>query len=209
VLVVDDVAANRALVIDLLSMLDFEMFEAENGLDGIAVAQANFPDLIVMDNIMPVMTGLEAARALRTQPAFKQTPIIVASASATETDKLRSLATGADIFISKPIDVNKLVQYIGTLLNLTWLHNATEEELTSRNEISDLLSPPPQAEMETLYQLAMSGNMRNIRKHADYLQTLDERYRPFAEKLRQLAAEFQSEAIVNFVEKYLNTPAEK
>jgi CheY-like chemotaxis protein len=189
---------------DLLSLLDFEMLEAENGQEGVAVAQAHRPDLVLMDNVMPVMNGLEATRCLRAIPSFKNVPIIAASASASESDKAQSLAAGVDTFISKPIDLDKLVQQIGALLHLSWIYEVDEEEVVPKIEGSDLVIPPPE-EMQILHGLAMAGNMRDVRKRALHLETLDERYRPFAGKLRQLAEGFQTEAIVELVERHLES----
>ncbi|MGH8807185.1 MAG: ATP-binding protein [Noviherbaspirillum sp.] len=66
-----------------------------------------------------------------------------------------------------------------------------------------LLVAPPPSEMDTLYRLAMAGNMRDIRQYADHLVQLDACYRPFAGRLRELAREYQSKAIVNLVEQYM------
>ena len=68
VLVIDDVPENRALIIDYLEPLDFMVSEAADGRAGIEAAQVVRPDLILMDNVMPVMNGLEATRRLRRTP---------------------------------------------------------------------------------------------------------------------------------------------
>jgi hypothetical protein len=68
------------------------------------------------------------------------------------------------------------------------------------------LVPPPSEELEVLLQLAMAGNMRDIRQRADYLAKLDKRYVPFAEKLRRLAAEYHSESILNMIENCMKKP---
>ncbi len=57
--------------------------------------------------------------------------------------------------------------------------------------------------MRHLHQLALAGNMRDIRHYAQHLAALDERYRPFADKLQELAREYQSKAILTLVEQYL------
>jgi hypothetical protein len=62
---------------------------------------------------------------------------------------------------------------------------------------------PPEEEMEVLYNLALTGNMRDIRQQAAYLATLHEQYRPFADKLDKLASTYQSEAILNMVKAYM------
>ncbi len=126
VLIVDDMAANRSLIVDFLKSLDFALGEAEDGLSGIEKARATRPDLILMDNVMPVMNGLEATRRLREQPALQSIPIIAISASASPVDRQRSLAAGVDEFLHKPIDFNELLDKIGTLLRLTWTYDSDD-----------------------------------------------------------------------------------
>jgi signal transduction histidine kinase len=203
-LIVDDVADNRAMLVDLLASLDFETVEAENGQQGLEIAQTVQPDLILMDIVMPVLGGVEATRRLRQLPAFKEVPIIVLSAGATEIDEQQSLTTGANAFHPKPIDTNRLLAKIGDLMHVVWI-----EETGPENQAVGPLVPPPPEEMAVLYELAMMGNMRQIRQRAAHVASLGERYRPFADKLTSLASGYQSEAILGLVEEYLNTgPAE-
>jgi PAS domain S-box-containing protein len=102
-LVVDDVPENRAMLIDMLRPLDFEVFEAADGRQGLEQAQALQPDAILMDNVMPGMDGLEATRRLRSLPAFRSVPIISISASAAKSDEDSALAAGSTAFLPKPL----------------------------------------------------------------------------------------------------------
>ncbi|HJV60115.1 MAG TPA: PAS domain S-box protein [Albitalea sp.] len=122
VLIVDDGAANRALLCDFLRPLDFETHEAADGAAGIDAARRWRPDLILMDNVMPVMSGLEATRGLRAQPQFMAVPIIAISASASQTDRDNSFAAGADAFLHKPIDFEELLRHMAALLSLRWTY---------------------------------------------------------------------------------------
>ena len=120
VLVVDDVADNRSLAVHFLEPLGFEMFEAADGLQALEFAQALRPDLILMDVVMPRMDGLQATRALRGLPAFQSLPIIAASAISSRADEAKSLAAGADAFLPKPLDFERLLERIAALLKLRW-----------------------------------------------------------------------------------------
>jgi CheY-like chemotaxis protein len=122
VLIVDDVAANRSLLSDFLENLGFEIRVAENGQTALARVQITMPDIILMDIRMPVMGGLEAIRRLRGMPNVKNIPIIAISASATREDEGYSLAAGANDFLSKPIDEGRLLEAMGTHLNLVWVY---------------------------------------------------------------------------------------
>ncbi|WP_331645863.1 hybrid sensor histidine kinase/response regulator, partial [Piscinibacter sp.] len=122
VLVIDDMAENRALVNDFLAPLGFEIFEAENGKVGLAKAQSLRPDLILMDMVMPEMDGLEATRRLRREPELAAVPIISVSAIASNADRSSSLAAGANAFLPKPIDFDALTSEMGMLLRLAWIY---------------------------------------------------------------------------------------
>ena len=203
VLVVDDMPANRALVVDFLKSLDFTLHEAGDGRAGLEQARATQPDLILMDNVMPVMNGLEATRRLRDDPAFRSVPIIAISASASQADRERSLAVGVDAFLHKPIDFGELLMNMGTLLRLNWTYEETAAAPRGDSHAADSLQPPGADEMQVLHRLAMMGNMREIRNRAAYLAQLDARLRPFADELDRLAQGYQSNAIRRFVERYL------
>jgi len=194
VLVVDDVAGNRAVVTALLSSLGFETFEAMNG-EALAQAAAHEPDLIILDVVMPVMDGVEATRRLRQAPALEDVPIIAVSASASGPDPSLSVAAGANAFLPKPLDFDRLLQQTGTLLQLTWTYELPQE---ARQAVAAIHA----FELDKLYKLAMTGNMREIREWATQVAMLDERYRPFADHLHRLAEAFQSKAILALVGEY-------
>jgi len=124
VLVVDDIANNRALMVDFLQPLGFEVHEAVDGAEGLARVQALMPDLIVMDNMMPVLDGLEATRRLRASPQTRQLPIVCVSASATLAARQSSFEAGVSAFLAKPVDLRDLLEEIGRLLRLEWVYEA-------------------------------------------------------------------------------------
>ncbi|MBW8900165.1 MAG: response regulator, partial [Massilia sp.] len=197
VLVVDDVAENRAVVVDLLVSLGFEVVEAANGEDGLAMAQRLRPDLILLDIAMPKLDGLEVTRRLRRQEDFAEVPIIALSASVSDSDSEQCLAAGMNAFIPKPLDVDKLLEQIERLLGLEWIHGVTHAEAPPAEEP---VVAPPADEMELLHRLARVGNMQAIVAHVERLAGLDERYRPFASQLSALAKRYQSKAVLQMVE---------
>ena len=161
VLVVDDVAENRAVATDMLTPLGFEVVEAANGREGLEMAQRLRPDLILMDIVMPEMDGLEATRRLRELPAFKDVPIIAMSASVSASDSEKFLAAGMNAFSPKPIDVDRLLGQIATVLQLDWVYELPEEESSSELDASEeVLVVPPRQEMEVLYRLARRETCR-------------------------------------------------
>ena len=121
ILVVDDIDANRRLIGDCLAPLGVELEEAINGEQALARAKAFRPDLVLMDNAMPEMDGLEAIRRLRSTPGLQAVSIISISAAAYKQDKESSLAAGADAFLPKPIEIGALRECIGKVLGLEWV----------------------------------------------------------------------------------------
>src|SRR5438552_5073899 len=199
VLIVDDVAANRATMVDFLGPLGFEVYQADSGEAALTQAEAVSPDVILMDIVMPVMDGVEVMRRLRQLPSAENVPIIAVSASASFADQRSSLTSGANAFLPKPIDLDALLAQIGALLKLTWICARSEDTLHEHVPNHERMVPPPAEELEIVYRLAKIGNMRNIALHADRLAALDDAYRPFAHRLRQLADGFQSKATLEFI----------
>ncbi|HEY2929336.1 ATP-binding protein [Piscinibacter sp.] len=205
-LVVDDNATNRMPLLDLLAPLGFEVFAADNGQTGVELAQTLRPDLILMDAVMPVMDGLDATRRLRAMPQTRGVPIIIVSAGATADDQRNGLEVGANAFLPKPLDMHRLLAEIGTLLGLTWLPDASN---APADGAAPPLVAPPAEELEVLYQLARTGNMRRIRERAEHIASLGAEYRGFADTLLQLAGRFQSRAILDLVAQYLQQASQR
>jgi PAS domain S-box-containing protein len=204
VLIVDDLAQSRMMLMDFLATLGFEVADAANGEEAIEQAQRTSPDLIVMDITMPVMDGLEATRRLRSSPKLAHIPVLIASASASPGDQSNSLAAGASAFVPKPIEEARVLQAIGEHLAVEWIYReiAAEEDALAPRQTAAVMVVPPQEEMEILHKLALAGNMRDIRARANYLKNLASRYLPFARRLDSLARSYQSEAILALVERY-------
>jgi len=202
ILVVDDMPENRAMLIDMLSPLGFEMIEAVNGRDGVEKACILQPELILMDRVMPEMDGLEATRRLRQLPAVKDVPIIAISASASGDDASNCLLAGANAFIPKPIHREQLLTRVATLLGLVWKVE-TSQTLAPERQAAGALPMPPEEEMKILHGLARMGNMNAIMRWADSLAERDETYLPFVNQLLALARGYQSKALLNMVERCL------
>jgi PAS domain S-box-containing protein len=200
VLVVDDVAENRAMLFESLGALGLEVFDADNGKAGLEAADRIRPDLIVMDVMMPVMDGFEATKRLRRMPGLAEVPIIATSASASRDVEVRCRAAGANAFVPKPIDDNTLLEALTRLMSLTWIYDEPEPRFAegAGSADSNFVYPPPE-EMQVLRQLARAGNMRSIRERAEHLRGLDTRYASFASRLIDLAEACQTRAIAALV----------
>jgi CheY-like chemotaxis protein len=199
ILVVDDVAENRAVARDLLASFGFEVAEAANGQDGLEMAQRLRPDLVLLDVAMPKQDGLEVARMLRQHETFREIPIIAMSASVSASDSAQCLAAGMNAFLPKPLDADKLLEQMARLLGLDWIYGVAK---TESSPTEGPVVVPPAEEMELLYRLARGGNMQEIMAQVGRLAGQDERYRPFADQLCALARGFQSKAVLHLVEEY-------
>ncbi|MFU8788605.1 MAG: PAS domain S-box protein [Methylobacter sp.] len=192
------------LLIDMLSRLGFETLVAANGQECLECVGKHMPDLVLLDMVMPEMDGLEAARRLRCLPEFGLTPIIAVSASASGTDIAEALDAGVNAFLSKPIEMKRLMAQISGLLSLDWVYALPEVESSPQHGPDEGLETPPIEEMRVLHRMALEGSMHDIADHAQYLEELDARYRPFAGQLRKLCQKYQSKAILELVEHYIN-----
>lgn len=115
VLVVEDVDFNRDLLVQLLEE-DYEVVTAEDGASGIAAAERERPNLILMDLSLPGIDGWEATRSIKSRPGLEQTPIIALTAHAMEGDEERARAAGCDDYLSKPLDEDALFERLEKFL---------------------------------------------------------------------------------------------
>lgn len=120
VLVVDDAAANRALMCDFLTNAGFIVAQAGDGSELLAAARSFRPDLILLDSVMPSMGGVEATRRLREDPDLGAVPVIAISASASLEHRAACLRAGANVFLAKPVSLEALRAHVGQQLGLQW-----------------------------------------------------------------------------------------
>ena len=109
VLLVEDEPAQRELLAYNLEAEGFDVITADNGEDGLILVDENDPDLIVLDWMMPQLSGIEVCRRLKSNSKTRQIPVIMLSARAEEVDRVRGLETGADDYVVKPYSVIELM----------------------------------------------------------------------------------------------------
>ncbi len=214
VLVVDDQPPSRFILVSLLQSLDFKTIEATDGLQAIAQAETTQPDLIIIDLIMPELSGFEAIQKIRQIPGIKDTPIIATSGSAFEEDKQRSNLAGSDAFLPKPIEIRSLYDLLEIHLKLEWIYKEQEKTpLTKVREPGKNISPaplhlgspapllpPPPRKLAILLDLSKKGNMRGIQEQAKLLKQIDQKFEPLANTLTQLAKRFEDKKIHTLLE---------
>ena len=131
VLVVDDNAQNLELLVEYLRTMDgVETLPAADGLEALEVVQQERPDLILLDIMMPRMSGFEVCRKLKSDPATRDIPIIMVTALNELGDIERGVESGTDDFLSKPVNRLELITRVKTLLKLRHLKDELERTLT-------------------------------------------------------------------------------
>ena len=119
VLVVEDEGAQREVLQYNLEAEGFAVVVADNGEDALLLVQEEQPDLMVLDWMLPKVSGIEVCRQVKADPATRGIPIIMLSARSEETDRVRGLETGADDYVVKPYSVVELMARLRTQLRRT------------------------------------------------------------------------------------------
>ncbi len=116
ILLAEDNEANIQTFSSYLTAINYRVIIARNGIEAIAQAKANLPDIILMDIQMPIMDGLEATKLIRLDPNLINIPIIALTALAMEGDREKCLAAGANEYVAKPVKLKQLTNTIQQLL---------------------------------------------------------------------------------------------
>jgi CheY-like chemotaxis protein len=117
ILLVEDNEMNRDMLSRRLTRKKYEVLMAVDGMEGVAMARSESPDLILMDMSLPVMDGWEAARQLNANPETQTIPIIALTAHAMSGDREKALDAGCDDYDTKPIELPRLLGKIEALLD--------------------------------------------------------------------------------------------
>ena len=118
ILVIEDTEDNRRIFRDLLGPSGYELIEARDGEQGVAMAVAERPDLILMDIQLPVIDGYEATRRIKANPGLRHIPIIAITSYALSGDEAKSRAAGCDGYIAKPFSLQEVLDVVHNFLPL-------------------------------------------------------------------------------------------
>jgi two-component system, cell cycle response regulator len=137
ILIVDDDSLNIKLMKAKLPAEKYESLTASNGQQAIAIADRDLPDLILLDIMMPDMDGFAVSRLLKQNPHTREIPIILVTALEGLDDKINGLETGADEFLTKPVNTIELLSRINSLLRL----KQYRDQLAVRSQSETSLTP--------------------------------------------------------------------
>ncbi len=116
ILVVEDEEAQREVLVYNLESQGFRVSEAATGDEGLLLLSEDQPDVLVLDWMLPNVSGIEICRQIKTKPETRDLPVIMLSARSEEVDRVRGLETGADDYVVKPYSVSELMARIKTQL---------------------------------------------------------------------------------------------
>ena len=154
ILVVDDTPANVRLLEQVLLLAGYEVVTAASGEEGLAKVVFAKPDIVLLDVVMPEMSGYEVCRALRANPATALLPVVMVTALDPETERVKGIEAGADDFLSKPINQPELLARVKSLLRIRALHRKIEDQAAQLAEWNAKLEQRVAEQMEQLERLA-------------------------------------------------------
>jgi signal transduction histidine kinase len=199
ILLVDDDPLHLEMVQNLLRPVGFTLFVARDGKTGLEVAAQCRPDLVMVDLTLPDMAGWSVARELRAVAGLAHTRIVIVSANAHEYSP--GDAHGFDAFVMKPIHLQRLLEQVGMLLNLKWIHHPEAPPPSARDD-----APPAvpagrsRHHLDDLYRLGRIGHVRGIEAKLRELELEDPANDALAAQLRTLVSRFDLKRYMTVLE---------
>ena len=143
ILIVDDEPNILRLIGYALETAGYEIVAAKSGAEALKVVEAEQPDLVVLDLMLPDMSGLEVCQQLREKPQFTDLPIIMLSARAQVCDKVAGLKAGADEYVTKPVDAEEMIARVAALLErrASLVHKLDPSQIPHKGQIVAVYGP--------------------------------------------------------------------
>ena len=127
ILIVDDEPFNLDVLEQELMEYEYVIERAVDGVDALEKTESFCPDLILLDYMMPKMSGLQVVAQLRANEKHKMIPVILLTAKASQEDKIAGLDAGADDYVTKPFDSFELLARVRAMLRIKELHDQLDE----------------------------------------------------------------------------------
>jgi len=213
ILVADDEAANRAVLVGMLFPLGFEIITVENGLECLETALDIHPDLILLDLRMPVMDGFGTTEQIRhaeaqMPPGSRKTIIIAVSASVFQETRQRAFLIGFNDFLIKPISLEKLLALLEQHLHLEWVYQKeldVEQPTENMTENSSKIAADlPRDACETLLALAQKGRIKKLLHYLDDLEASPTYSYHHVKELRHLARHLYTNELIQQLEQLIH-----
>jgi class 3 adenylate cyclase/CheY-like chemotaxis protein len=153
ILVVDDTPRNVKLLADLLAAKGYAVVTADSGAEALRQVDAERPDLVLLDVVMPGMTGYEACRKIRENPATGILPVVMVTALDPAEERINGIEAGADDFLTKPINQPELLARVRSLLRIKRLYDTVEAQAGQLAEWNQTLERRVQEQVAQLERL--------------------------------------------------------
>ncbi len=226
VLIIDDNPTSRRAILELLAPIGFAVTEAAGGTTGIETVAGLRPDVVITELVMADFGGVEVVEQLRAQVSAQETTIVVSSARVFERDRRNSLSAGADFFLPKPLDIDRLLDILQQCLQLEWAYaeptSSANSPSTSQSHIKNptdqtashaslsassldqkAIIPPSRAVLDSLYHLTMMGDLNGLTGILSQLDMEDSSLRSFTSEIRTLSNQFQTKKIREFIKSFI------
>jgi CheY-like chemotaxis protein len=141
VLVVDDNEQNLELILAYLEDVDCQTISATSGIEALDIVRKKLPDLVLLDVMMPKISGFEVCRRMKNDPQTADIPIIMVTALNELADIEKAINSGTDDFLSKPVNKWELITRVKTMLKLKHLTDRLERTLAYLNEVEKASEP--------------------------------------------------------------------
>ncbi|MCP4395874.1 MAG: response regulator [bacterium] len=210
--IVDDLAENRAVLVHMLTLLQFRVVEAAGGAELLEkLERYPLPDLILMDLVMPGMSGIELACRLRALPMYEQITILAVSAMPETSADAKAGNDVWDEFLSKPVQMPQLVAALKRHLSLDWIYEETgnldgaaAKDAAPRSEPEfDAEAIPPAPVLKEIYHLALVADISELQQFLETYEEQEHRCQSFLKKISSLSHNFQWEQIIVLIEPLL------
>ena len=159
ILVVDDTPKNVKLLADLLTVKGYSVVTAASGAEALRQVEAEQPDLVLLDVVMPEMSGYEVCRKIRENPATEILPVVMVTALDPSEERIKGLDAGADDFLTKPINQPELLARVRSLLRIKELYDTVQTQAT---QLSDWNKSLERRVEEQVAQLEHLGRLKRF-----------------------------------------------
>ena len=159
ILVVDDVALNVKLLADLLAVKGYATCTAKSGPEALAAIAREQPDLVLLDVMMPGMSGYDVCRAIRADPAHAILPVVLVTALDPAEERARGLDAGADDFLNKPVSQAELLARVRSLLRVKSLYDEVSRQ---KGELAELNATLERRVADGVAQLERVGRLKRF-----------------------------------------------
>ncbi|HEY9730209.1 MAG TPA: response regulator, partial [Chroococcales cyanobacterium] len=202
ILVVDDRWYNRQLLIKLLSSIGFDVQEASNGQEAIAIWDRWEPHLIFMDMRMPVTDGYEATKRIKATMKGQATAVLALTASTLEEERAIVLSAGCDDYIRKPFKEADIFEAIHSHIGVRYIYEQPTPAPTSIGADSDALTPAALAALpsDLVRNLHQAISELDVELMQSYIAQISKLNAPLANALAALANKFQYEQLLKLTQ---------